>query len=131
MRLSSKLTCLAALALPTALLAQKIHPDEFKLKPQIDKAIAAGVESLLDAQIRDGSWGVHGDQVGGQTGLCAYALLKSGVSPDHPSLQRAFAFLDGVTPDKTYAIGCMLLAYGATGKSQPCRVALPRCVLVR
>ena len=108
----------AALALCATLAAQKVHPDEFKLKPQIDKAIGAGVEHLLDAQVRDGSWGVHGDQVGGQTGLCAYALLKSGVSPDHPSLQRAFAYLDGVTPDKTYSVGCMLLAYGATGKRE-------------
>jgi hypothetical protein len=108
----------AALALCATLAAQKIHPDEFKLKPQIDQAIAAGVEHLLDGQVRDGSWGVHPGQPGGQTGLCAYALLKSGVSPDHPSLQRAFAYLDGVTPDKTYAVGCMLLAYGATGKRE-------------
>ena len=64
MRLLTKLTCLAALTLPAAVLAQKIHPDEF-VKPQIDKAIAAGVENLLDTQVRDGSWGVHGDQVGG------------------------------------------------------------------
>ena len=118
MQLISKLTSLSALALAVALPAQKIHPDEFKLKPEIDKAIGAGVESLLNSQVRDGSWGVHGDQLGGLAGLCAYALLKSGVSPDHPSLERAFAFLDGVTPDKTYAIGCMLLAYGATGQSQ-------------
>ena len=116
MRNTSSTLGAATLALCATLTAQKIHPDEFKLKPQIDQAIAAGVEHLLDAQVRDGSWGVHPGQPGGQTGLCAYALLKSGVSPDHPSLQRAFAYLDGVTPAKTYAIGCMLLAYGATGK---------------
>lgn len=108
----------AALALACSLPAQKVHPDEFKLKPQIDKAIAEGVESLLDAQIRDGSWGVVDGQLGGQTGLCTYALLKSGVSPDHPALQRAFGFLDSVEPVKTYSVGCMLLAYGASGKPE-------------
>jgi len=94
--------------------AQQIHPDEIKLKPRIDQAISAGVETLFNAQIRDGSWGVSGDHVGGQTALCAYALLKCGVPISHPSLQRAFAFLDGVTPNRTYSVGCMLLAYGAT-----------------
>ena len=97
-RPTTRLLCTAALTLPGALLAQKVHPDEFKLKPQIDKAIAGGVEHLLDTQVRDGSWGVVDNQLGGLTGLCAYALLKSGVSPDHPSLVRAFGFLDGVTP---------------------------------
>jgi len=118
MRPLVSVTALAALALSCSLQAQKVHPDEFKLKPQIDKAIAEGVESLLDAQIRDGSWGVVDGQLGGQTGLCTYALLKSGVSPDHPALQRAFGFLDNITPDKTYSVGCMLLAYGATGKPE-------------
>ena len=118
MRPTTRLLCTAALSLPGALLAQKVHPDEFKLKPQIDKAIAGGVEHLLDTQVRDGSWGVVDNQLGGLTGLCAYALLKSGVSPDHPSLVRAFGFLDGVTPTRTYSVGCMLLAYGATGKSE-------------
>jgi hypothetical protein len=94
--------------------AQKIHPDEIKLKPTIDKAIGDGVESLFDAQLRDGSWGVTHDHVGGQTALCAYALLKCGVPISHPSLQRAFGFLDGITPTRTYSVGCMLLAYGAT-----------------
>ena len=45
------------------------------------------------------------------------SLRKSGVAPDHPSLERAFAFLDGVTPDKTYAIGCMLLAIGCASST--------------
>lgn len=114
MRLSTLVAGLAALTLAATAASQKVHPDEFKLKPRIDEAIAKGVERLLNTQIRDGSWGVEGNQLGGQAGLCTYALLKSGVSPDHPSLQRAFAFLDNITPDKTYSVGCMLLAYGAS-----------------
>ncbi len=97
--------------------AQEVHPDELVLKPQVDEAIAAGVERLLDQQLRDGSFGVHGNHLGGQTALCAYALLKCGVPLDHPALLRAFAFLDNVEPINTYAIGCMMLAYHVTGEA--------------
>jgi hypothetical protein len=114
MRTLVLLALLANLTVTAALPAQQIHPDEIKLKPRIDQAIGAGVETLFDAQLRDGSWGVAGDHVGGQTALCAYALLKCGVPISHPALQRAFEFLDGITPNRTYSVGCMLLAYGAT-----------------
>lgn len=105
---------MAGLLAAASLEAQQIHPDEFELKPKIDAAIADGVEHLLDHQLRDGSWGVAGNHVGGQTGLCAYALLKCGVQMSHPALQRAFAYLDNVNPTNTYAIACMMLAYEAT-----------------
>lgn len=106
-------TLIGALA-AAPLSAQRVHADEFKLKPRIDAAIADGVESLLDAQLRDGSFGVVGNDVGGQTGLCVYALLNCGVSMQHPAIKRAFGFLDSVTPPRTYAIACMMLAYSAT-----------------
>ena len=113
MRLLVPVVALAGvLAAPLA--AQQIHPDELKLKPRIDAAIADGVETLFNAQLRDGSWGVVGDRGGGQTALCAYALLQCGVPISHPALQRAFDYLDGITPTRTYAVGCMLLAYSAT-----------------
>ncbi len=104
---------LAVLTL-TSLSAQRVHPEELKMKPRIDTAIRDGIESLLDAQLADGSWGVKNGHVGGHTGLCAYALLKSGVRMNHPSLRRAFIYLDSVIPKDTYAIACMMLAYGAT-----------------
>ncbi len=94
-----------------------IHPDELVLKPKIDAAIARGVEHLLDTQLRDGSWS-EANYPGGRTGLCVYALLKSGVRLDHPAMRRAFAYLDGVRPHKTYSIGCMMLAYSASGKPE-------------
>lgn len=90
----------------------EIHPDELALKPKVDEAIAAGVEALLDRQLRDGSWSEN-NYPGGRTALVAYALLKSGVSKDHPALRRAFAFLDGVEPQKTYSTALMILAYAA------------------
>lgn len=105
-------TCLTTLALTAQ---PRIHPDEMELKPKIDAAIGLGVETLLNTQLRDGSWGVHGNYVGGRAGLCAYALLKSGMQMDHPALRRAFAYLDGVQPNQTYSTACMMLAYGATG----------------
>ena len=114
MRILVLLAVIASVIAAATLPAQQIHPDEIKLKPRIDQAIATGVETLFDTQLRDGSWGVASDHLGGQTALCAYALLKCGVPISHPSLQRAFAFLDGITPNRTYSVGCMLLAYGAT-----------------
>ncbi len=67
-------------SLVLALLAQLanaqpgIHPDELKLKPRIDAAITRGAETLLSAQLRDGTWGRYGAYDGGKTALCAYAL---------------------------------------------------------
>jgi len=118
MRAFALSVALAGALFNASLSSQQLHPDELKLKPRIDKAIAEGVEVLLDAQLRDGSFGITHDHVGGQTALCAYALLKCGVASTHPALQRAFAYLDNIVPNRTYAVGCMLLAYSATGKPE-------------
>ena len=72
----------------------KTHPDELKLSSEITTAIENGVESLIDRQFRDGSWGLHGDFIGGRGGLCLYTLLQCGVPHDHPALRRAIAFAD-------------------------------------
>ena len=100
------------IALPLCAQA-KVHPEELKLKPQIDQAIAKGVEYLINEQLRDGSWGLHGDYIGGRGGLGLYTLLQCGVSRNHPAVQRAVAYLDGCEPDRTYATTTMLLAYDA------------------
>ncbi|MBK8974650.1 MAG: hypothetical protein IPM29_01865 [Planctomycetes bacterium] len=90
-----------------------VHPDELAMKPEIDAAIDRGVEYLIDAQFRDGSWGLHGNYVGGRAGLCLYTLLQCGVPREHPVVQRAVAYLDSVEPQQTYAATCMILAYDA------------------
>ncbi len=95
-----------------------IHPEELKLKPKIDAAIDKGVQALIDTQHRNGSWGEYPGYVHGKTAMCAYALLKCGVSPDSPTLRRAFARLDSHEPYKTYTTACMMLAYGATGRAE-------------
>lgn len=117
---TSTRSCGALLALlihllaPCALPAQgKLHPEELQLRGAVDQAIDRGVEHLLDQQFRDGSWGLHGDYIGGRGGLCLYTLLQCGVARDHPSIQRAVAYLDTCEPDRTYATTCMILALDA------------------
>lgn len=113
-------TTIASLSL-VAVLAQSvqaqpgIHPDELKMKPQVDAAINKGVQLLIKTQLRDGTWGRYGTYDGGKTGLCTYALLKCGVAPEHPVVRRAFLYLKNVKPHQTYTAACMMLAYAASG----------------
>ncbi|MCY2958555.1 MAG: hypothetical protein NTY35_00155 [Planctomycetota bacterium] len=85
-----------------------------RLQAQVEASVRRGVDWLLAAQLRDGSWR-HLQQGfrGGQTALCAYTLLRAGLPADHPSVQRAFLFLDRVQPGETYSAGLMTMAYEA------------------
>jgi len=87
-----------------------------KLHAQVEAATRRAIDWLLAAQLRDGSWRhvQHGFR-GGQTALCAYTLLRCGLPADHPSVQRAFLFLDHVEPGETYSAGLMAMAYEASG----------------
>jgi len=77
----------------------------------INIAIDRGVEWLISAQLRDGSWPYEQHRFrNGQTALVLYALLKSGVSATHPAIQRGFTFLGARMPRMTYSAGCELLA---------------------
>ena len=85
---------IAFLLLTSAVQGQgKTHPEELQLQESIDKAINRGVDHLFEQQFRDGSWGMHGDFVGGRAGLCLYTMLQCGVSRTHPSVKRAIAYL--------------------------------------
>ena len=114
--------CLGSLIAGFAPGQPKIHPDELALKPRIDAAIDAGVEALVDRQLRNGTWGRYNQYDGGKTALCAYALLKCGVSVNHPAVRRALLYLDGVKPYQTYTLSCMMLAYSAAGPQNTPRV---------
>jgi len=86
------------------------------LQDAIDRAIDQGVGFLLATQQRDGSWGDHSERFdGGQTALSLFALLKSGVRPDHPAIERGFLHLAGSEPEMAYSVSCQLLAYRALG----------------
>jgi hypothetical protein len=88
-------------------------PPDFQ--PAIDAAIERGIATLLSRQLRDGSWqNVSTSFPGGQTALCAYALLRSGLAPAHPSVARALEVLSRTPASETYSAGLMLMAFEAT-----------------
>ncbi|MGD2018847.1 MAG: hypothetical protein PVJ89_12060, partial [Planctomycetota bacterium] len=96
--------------------APGLHEVPLALQSDISKAIDLGVEHLLSQQSMDGSWLQNLDGYGsGMTGLALYALLKSGVSPEHPSVRRGFAFMERHPPKKTYSRSCVLLAVATRG----------------
>jgi len=84
------------------------------LEERVDRAIGKGVGYLLGQQYPDGSFLSWTDQnyIGGPTGLVAYALLKSGLPPEHRSIDLALDFLDLHPPTQTYdaAVRCLLLS---------------------
>jgi hypothetical protein len=87
-----------------------------QLQERVDAAIDRGIQFLLQWQHRDGMWGHEIEMYPpGQTALCAYTMLKCGLPPSHPALQRAFASLDTHIPEQTYTTSLMIMAYEATG----------------
>ncbi|MEZ0231028.1 MAG: prenyltransferase/squalene oxidase repeat-containing protein [Planctomycetota bacterium] len=96
-------------------------------------AIDKGVEWLKKQQAADGSFSFDKDKplgVGiqmkpGCTSLCALALLKSGVGPGDPVIEKAFEYLCGLKgPDYVYSAGCILLAIEARHHWDPPSQAL-------
>jgi len=86
---------------------------------QISAAINRGADYLLKRQQLDGSWRPDEHKyVSGQTGLALYTLIKSGVSPRHPSITRGFAYLRANPPRHTYGIACCLMAAHAADPAQ-------------
>jgi hypothetical protein len=85
----------------------------------IDAAIDRGVELLLSRQHIDGSWQNYaGNYPHGQTALSVYTLLKCGVATEHPAILKALAYLRGAPTEKTYSVGCLLMALEAAGRPQ-------------
>jgi squalene cyclase len=76
---------------------------------EVNAAIDRGVRWLLSSQDEDGFL-VRG--AAGRTALALYALLKSGVEPEHPAVRRALGFLAAHDPQQTYdaAILALVLA---------------------
>lgn len=78
---------------------------------KIQATVQRGQTWLLDRQLLDGSWEGWGSKyAGGITALTTYTLLKTGIPPEHPSVRRAFAYLETQTPQHTYSAGSLLLA---------------------
>lgn len=81
---------------------------------RVNASIDLGVQWLLKRQLIDGSWGEeHGRYRNGMTALAVYTLVKSGVSPRHPAVLEALAFLAESPTTMTYSAGCHLMALEA------------------
>ena len=95
---------------------KKAYPSLVTLQPQINTAIDRAVRNILQQQNRDGSWSysIHGYR-NGPTSLSIYALAKSGLPAEHPSIQAALRFLAAKDPSKVYSYGCQLLALASVG----------------
>ena len=75
----------------------------------VHAAIDAGVEWLLRNQLLDGAWSVHPEYRAGPTAYAGYCLLKCGVRPEHPAIQRAHAYVLQHPSDFNYSTACELL----------------------
>jgi len=82
-----------------------------EIQGKINDAIERGCRFLLSEQNLDGGFSYHAaGYPSGSTALALYALVKSGVSKDHPSVRRAAAFVRCHHPHRTYSAGCHLLS---------------------
>jgi len=112
----------ALLAVAPALAAAQAGGAPSSAPPEqaVNAAIERGVEYLLAAQNRDGSWGLDLYERGlawhelrdGATALALYTLTKCGLASSHPSLERGAAFLLLSYPQHTYSTGIQLHALG-------------------
>ena len=89
-----------------------------EMQGPIDLAIDRGVEFLLDRQMIDGGWGEHSNYPGGITPVVVYALLKCGLAPEHPVVERGLNSLQRRTIRKTYSAGFTLLALAAADRER-------------
>lgn len=76
----------------------------------VEDAVARGVRWLLDRQLVDGSFGHHEAFGGGNAALGAYVLVKCGLEPTHPAVQRALAWARARSTNYTYSVACEVLA---------------------
>jgi hypothetical protein len=82
---------------------------------KVTAAVQKGMEWLLSKQREDGSFpdGSEGEYVGGATAIALLALLKSGVTPQDPNIEKGFAYLHTQPLQKTYAVALTLMALEA------------------
>ncbi len=106
--------------------ADEDSPENFA--KQRAKAIEKGIDWLKKQQQSDGSWnyddkpfGIQGlkHMVSGCTALSCYALLKAGVEPKDPVIEKGFNFFRVQPLEQVYAVGCILLALDARYNWEP------------
>ncbi|HIF42428.1 MAG TPA: hypothetical protein EYQ74_15200 [Planctomycetes bacterium] len=84
----------------------------------VHAAIDSGVEWLLRTQLLDGSWSAHPEYRAGSTAYAGYCLLKCGVRPEHPAIQRAHAYVLQHPSDFNYSTACELLFLCTLNRAQ-------------
>ncbi len=82
-------------------------------QPAIDAAIEKGVAWLLEQQDDDGAWHFRSLPMPGATALCLYALLESGVDPEHAAIGRGLLQLSAAKIERTYDVSLSILALSA------------------
>ncbi len=101
------------------------------LDERIDEAIAKGVKYIWDQQKSDGRWeqfdqdvGINGRLVkgyfkypAGNSTIAAYALLESGVSPQHERMTKALNWLGRQSITKTYSLALRASAWQAANRT--------------
>lgn len=96
---------------------QKFPNDAYpgELRRRVQEAVLKGSNWLLIHQRDDGSWAspYGATYPVGPTALAVLALLKSGVPPGHPKVEKAFAYLRGLPLTRTYEVGILLMALDA------------------
>jgi hypothetical protein len=88
------------------------YPVEFRVR--VNEAIQHGVRFLKATQQPAGSWksGYRSYPLG-PTALGALTLLKCGVPPDDPAVERAFAYMREQDLAKVYEVGVLMMAIAA------------------
>ncbi len=80
------------------------------LKLEIQAAMDQGVAFLLSQQELDGAWSTAQlESRNGQTAQCVLALLRCGLSVDHPSVRRGLEFLRARPPEDWNGLASQLL----------------------
>lgn len=116
-----------ALALPAVTRAQDAPDPEEELRQRKQVALTKGVRWLSEQQKPDGSWTYDNSPLQlsyypmtqGVTALCAFALLKCGVEPADPTIEKAFAYIRSQELTHTYSVSCVLLAIEAKINYEP------------
>lgn len=89
--------------------------DEFG-SAAVNAAIDRGAQFLIARQLADGSWPDYRQaHAGGIAGLSLYTLIKCGLAPEHPTVQRGLNFLRTQNTSGTYATALMIMGYAAVG----------------
>ncbi len=92
-------------------------------KKRVKEAVKRAVEWLKSQQKEDGHWEGTGTYMEmypfGTTALAVYALLKGGVPPNDPCIQKALKWLKKGGFPGTYSVSCLVLALAALCEPPP------------